>query len=80
MHNVVSLLSGDTKGSPLLHHMYRLQKNVTEYRICVLNRSVKLSIIVFILKISEWHFIMIVHRSKCKVPVILSDFNNCLIF
>ena len=77
MYNVVSLLSGATKCFALSHYMYRLQKNVTKHEICVLKRSAKLSIIVFIQKIRELHFIMIVRRSKYKVPVILTEFNNC---
>ena len=80
MYNLASLLSGATKCSGLPHFMYQLQKNFIKHMICVLNRSVKFSIIVFILKISEQHFIMTVRWSKCKVPVILSDFNNCRIF
>jgi hypothetical protein len=43
VYNAFSLLSGSTKRSSLSHHLYQLQINVTEHKICVLNRSVKLS-------------------------------------
>jgi hypothetical protein len=57
VYNVVSFLSGTTKCSPLSHDV-PVAENIIEHKICVLNRSVKLSIIVFILKIIEWHFII----------------------
>ena len=51
--NVVSLLSGAKKCSSLTHHLYQLQKNITEHKICVSNRSAKMSINVLIFKISK---------------------------
>jgi len=41
---------------------------------------VKLSTVVFILKISEWYFFKIVHWSKSKAPVILSGSYICWTF
>ena len=71
-------LSGATKISTLSHYMYRLQKNITENRICVLNRSAKLSIDVLILKIIESHFIINVHFSHMMgFPELINISNKC---
>jgi len=53
VYNVVSLLAGITKICTLPLHMYKMQKHVIEYQVCVLNRPVRFFINVLILWIIE---------------------------
>jgi len=64
MYNTVFLLSGAKKRSSLSHHLYQLQINVTEHKICVLNRSVQFSTKVLTSKAIEWYIVINVNRFK----------------
>jgi inorganic pyrophosphatase/exopolyphosphatase len=60
--------------SVLSHKRYDFQKNVIEHKMCVLIFSPILSDTFFILRRLERDIIINVHRSLCKVPVILARF------
>jgi hypothetical protein len=77
---VICGLSGCTVFFHIFHKLRDLRENVFEHKTCVLIFSTNLSKTLHILRRIQWHTIIHVHRSSCKVPLLLSDFNDTWIF
>jgi hypothetical protein len=56
------------------------RKKVIEHKMCVLNFSTIFPETFLILRIIQRDIVINVHRSSCKVPLLLSDFNETWIF
>jgi len=75
-------------GLPLLQYFCTLSQNgtifggkkVTEHKMCVFILSIILPETFLILRTTERDVMQNVHRSSCKVPGIISDFNKTSIF
>jgi hypothetical protein len=64
----------------LSHKRHDFRKNVIEHKMCVLIFSTILSETFLIVRRIQRDIIINVHRSLCKVPLLLSDFIETLIF
>jgi hypothetical protein len=62
--------------STLSHKRHDFRKKVIEYKMCVLTFLQLLSATFLILRRIQLDITINVHRSSCKVPLFLSDFNE----
>jgi hypothetical protein len=62
--------------STLFHKRHDFRKNVTGQKTCVLIFSTNLSETFLIVRRIKRDITINVHRSSCKVPLLLSDFNE----